>query len=56
VLVAARKKKRLSQAEVAQRAGVSQPTVSDWDNDRALPRVPSVAARIYGVALKWLVA
>lgn len=38
----ARKLKRLSQGELGRRIGVSQPTVSDWENSRTEPTVDNM--------------
>lgn len=43
---AARKAKRLSQQEVADKVGVSKATVSDWERGRMFPRPDKAVALV----------
>lgn len=53
----ARKKKGLSQEEVAEKLGISRQTVSKWETDETLPDIcqSKRLAAIYGVSLDELV-
>lgn len=57
-LFQARKKKGLSQEEVAEKLGISRQTVSKWETDETLPdiRQSKRLAVLYGVSLDELVA
>lgn len=51
-----REQRRLSQGELARRVGVSQPTVSDWENGKTEPTVDnmrSLAVELE-VCFEWL--
>ncbi len=50
----ARKKKGLSQEEVAEKLGISRQTVSKWETDETLPDICQ-SKRLYGVSLDELV-
>lgn len=52
-----RERKALSQAELARRLGVSQPTVSDWENGKTEPSVDNLRtlAIELDVWFEWLV-
>ena len=56
-LFQARKKKGLSQEEVAEKLGISRQTVSKWETDETLPdiRQSKRLAVLYGVSLDELV-
>lgn len=47
----ARRKLRKSQRDIAQEVGKTQPTVAEWEADRACPRLGEVrrVARAYGL-------
>lgn len=52
-----RERVRLSQEALAQRIGVSQPTISDWENSKTEPTVDNMRtlAVELGVWFEWLV-
>ncbi len=56
-LFKARKKKGLSQEEVAERLGVSRQTISKWETDETLPdiRQSKSLATLYGLSLDELI-
>lgn len=55
-LAAAREASHLTQKELAQRVGVKNSTMRDWENDLSEPRANrlSTLAGILGVSLSWL--
>jgi len=56
-LKAARQKRGLSQQAVAERFGVSDRTVLNWETGRAIPKTNRLSdlAKFYGVSLEWLI-
>ena len=54
----ARKKRGLSQEEVAERLGVSRQTISKWETDETLPDIcqSKKLANLYGLSLDELIA
>ena len=53
----ARKKKGLSQEDVAEKIGVSRQTISKWETDETLPDIRQAKQRaiLYGMALDELI-
>ena len=57
-IVKAREAKGLSSLQLANRVGVEEPTILDWENERSSPRANRLAqiAGVLGVPLAWLIA
>ena len=53
-LVTARRRKRLSQTELAERIGSSQTEVSRWENGHDSPRVEQLYAIVEETDAEWL--
>lgn len=57
LLQRARKKKRLTQAQVASQLGKTQPAVQEWESDKGLPRTGDLrkVAKVYGLRPEQLI-
>lgn len=54
VLIAARRRARLRQADIAEALGVAQSSVSCWERGKTLPRDLRAVARVYRVDIRRL--
>lgn len=57
-LLLLRRARKMTQAELAERIGVSQGVISDYENGRKMPRIPSLMklCAVFGISMDELLS